>query len=74
MQETGSKKSRRRRLGDAHRQQLQTIVDRLGQTATAEKLGLSAQTVAVLAAGFTANGSTVDLIERKLAEVGSEVP
>lgn len=32
-------------------------------------MGISVQTVASLTAGFEANGSTVELIERKLAEV-----
>ena len=74
MQETGSQKSRRRRLGDFHRHQLHALVERFGQAAASEALGLAPQTVAALAAGFKANGSTVDLCERKLAEPAGETP
>jgi hypothetical protein len=45
------------------------LVAGYGQVGAAEHLGISVQTVASLTAGFEANGSTVELIERKLAEV-----
>lgn len=71
MSETGNRKSKRRALPPEGRRQLSLLVDRYGQVGAANRLGISVQTVASLAAGFEANGSTVELIERKLAEVAA---
>lgn len=65
--ETRHQISRRRALPEPLRLRLIDLEREIGLVAAAEQVGIHPQTYAALAAGFTANGSTVSLVEVRLA-------
>lgn len=69
MTESGSRKSKRRRLSEDDAQRLVALVQRDGVQAVAQALGMHPQTVTTLGCGVEANNSTVELVERRLAEL-----
>ena len=69
MQTTATRKSRRRAIGAQYRKHLTALVETVGLAEAASRLGISPQTVASLAAGFSANLSTAEHVETKLDSV-----
>lgn len=72
--ETRNRKPRRRALPEPLRLRLIDLEAEVGLVDAAEHLGIHPQTYASLAAGFTANGSTVSLVEVRLGADGLAEP
>ncbi len=68
MQQTASKHE----LSENLRKRILLLTREKGLRALADKIGVSPQTLASIAAGIWANASTVALVERRLAELATE--
>ena len=64
----------RNRLTKYQQEQVRKLIEQVGLRPAAAEVGVHAQTLATLAAGLTANRSTVALVERRLAEMAVEQP
>jgi hypothetical protein len=71
MPKATNQKPQRRSIAPKHRRQIIDLLARFGLRRSAEQVGVHAQTLATLAAGVQANGSTVALVERRLAEISA---